>query len=460
MFDPLESGIGLWPGESREDAIAYETTCLEMADGWTEPERQHLPDGFEELPLHVLAVLAAHVDRACLNGHDAVRLMQAEARLESAFAAGKLASMAEVAHSPSGDADSPVERSPNEIEYAACEIAAGLNLTRQMSQRLLDEALTLTGRLSRVWERFRSGEIDSVRARKFVAALGHLSAGVIDQVLDRCLDKASQLTSGQLGARLNRLALEADPAGVAHSMKEGLEERKVASSQNPDLTANLSLYNSNPVDVAEAMANLDRIARDLKTSDETRTLDQLKNDIALDLLKGTLVAGRSGGSTAIITIPAATLERAATEPGFLEGLGPVTAEIARKTVMENVDGRWEFQVTDNGQAVATGTLSRRPTAAQKRRVRALYPTCVFPGCRQPSYNCDLDHRKPRSKEARLTTTISVRCVVTITWSDTTRRGCWSDNPTATTSGLARSGSPTSAAAARPKRIERARGAVG
>lgn len=397
MFDPLESGIELLPGESREDAIAYEITCLEMADGWLEPERHLLPDGFEQLPLHVLGVLVAHIDRSRLNGHDAVRLMRVEARLESAYGAGKLASMAEVAYSPAGDADSPLERSANEIEYAACEISAALTLTRQTSQRLLDEALTLTGPLSRVLERFRAGEIDLVRVRKFVGALGHLSAAVIDQVLDRCLDNASKLTSGQLGARLNRLALEADPAGVAHSMKEGLEERKVAPSQNPDLTANLGIYNSNPVDVADAMANLDRIARELKTSDEPRTLDQLKSDIALDLLKGTLVAGRSGGSTVMVTIPAATLERAATEPGFLEGLGPVTAEIARKTVMENIDGRWEFQVTDNGQAVATGTLSRRPTTAQKRRIRALYPTCVFPGCRQPSYNCDLDHRKPRSQ---------------------------------------------------------------
>lgn len=34
---------------------------------------------------------------------------------------------------------------------------------------------------------------------------------MINQVLDRCLDNAPELTSGQLGARLTRLALEADP---------------------------------------------------------------------------------------------------------------------------------------------------------------------------------------------------------------------------------------------------------
>lgn len=84
-------------------------------------------------------------------------------------------------------------------------------------------------------------------------------------------------------------------------------------------------------------------------------------------------------------------------PGELDGFGPVTAEIARKTVMENIDGEWVFRVTDNGQTVATGTMARRPTEAQRRRIRADYPTCVFPGCRQPAHQCDLDHRRPRAQ---------------------------------------------------------------
>jgi len=42
--------------------------------------------------------------------------MGAEARLSSPLEAAKLASMAEVAFCPPGDANSAVERSPNEIE--------------------------------------------------------------------------------------------------------------------------------------------------------------------------------------------------------------------------------------------------------------------------------------------------------------------------------------------------------
>jgi hypothetical protein len=124
MFGQEESGVELlepWgpSGQSSvttEDQIAYEVTCHEMADGWVEPDRHVLPPGFEDLPLTFLGVLARSVDRGRLNGHDAVRLMQAEARLESSFAASKLATMAAVAHCPPGNPDSPVERSTDEIQ--------------------------------------------------------------------------------------------------------------------------------------------------------------------------------------------------------------------------------------------------------------------------------------------------------------------------------------------------------
>lgn len=98
-----------------------------------------------------------------------------------------------------------------------------------------------------------------------------------------------------------------------------------------------------------------------------------------------------------VTIPTVTLEYLADHSGELDGFGPVTAEIAHKTVMENIDGEWVFQVTDNGRIVATGTLARRPTEGQKRRILSEYPTCVFPGCRQAAHRCDLDHRKPFSQ---------------------------------------------------------------
>ncbi len=380
-------------GESGEDDFAFEVTCRMLADGWIESERQFLPD-LESWPLVHLPALLMRVDRSRLNGHDLVRLMQAEARLEASFAAGKLATMAEVACSPPGDPNAPVERDPNEVAYAACEIAAALTLTRRASESQLDLAMSLASGLRRVRDRYSEGRLSFAKVREFVRILDHHAPELVDQVLDRTLDDAVDLTSGQLRARLHRLVLQADPDASRHGMVEGLEDRKVVAFQNPDLTGSLSILSAHPQDIAAAMANIDALARSLKTGDEVRSLDQLRNDVALDLLRGTMTSGGAGAGRVIVTIPAATLEAAADDPGVLEGFGPVTAEIASKTVMENVEGRWVFQVTDNGRPVATGTLSRRPTEAQQRRVRADYPTCVFPGCRQPAYGCDLDHRRP------------------------------------------------------------------
>ena len=101
-----------------------------------------------------------------------------------------------------------------------------------------------------------------------------------------------------------------------------------------------------------------------------------------------------------MTVSLDTLVELSDSPGNLGGYGPVIADIARQMALEQVDGQWTWSVTDNDEVVATGTTRYRPTAAQRRRARADYPTCVAPGCRMPASNCDLDHRAPYSRGGR------------------------------------------------------------
>jgi len=407
MFDRHDSGIGLWPGESIEDVeagqsadLSYRLTCLALADGWVEADRDLLPDTLEDIPVGpFLAAVVSSVDRSRLNGHDAVRLMQTEARLASCHEAQKLASMAEVACSPAGDADSAVERSFDEIEYVAVEIAAALTLTRRAAESQLNQAVSLTGRLARVWDSFSQGLIDLAKARVFDQQLGHLPEATVDTILDRTLDAAPGLTTGQLRARISREVMEADPDGAASGFHEGLRDRKLTFYPNPDFTASLGLRSVDPSDLAAVLANIDRIARLLKVEGEGRTLDQIRADVAVDLLKGHCLCGESPnpGGGVHLNVDLATLVGSSHVPGELAGYGPVLAEVARKTALRQVDGEWTYQVTDNGKVIATGTTSRRPSAAQKRRLRARYQTCVFVGCRRPAYHCDLDHRRPHSQ---------------------------------------------------------------
>ncbi|HUF16403.1 MAG TPA: hypothetical protein VMQ46_10995, partial [Acidimicrobiia bacterium] len=70
MFDHHDSGIGLWPGESIEEVeaaqsvdLSYRLTCLALADGWVESDRDLLPDTLEDIPVGpFLAAVVSSVD--------------------------------------------------------------------------------------------------------------------------------------------------------------------------------------------------------------------------------------------------------------------------------------------------------------------------------------------------------------------------------------------------------------
>jgi len=81
-------------------------------------------------------------------------------------------------------------------------------------------------------------------------------------------------------------------------------------------------------------------------------------------------------------------------PGELPGWGPVIADITRQVVDEQHKAEWRYTVTDEDGVVSSGTTRRRPRAGLKRLVQTKAPVCVFPGCRVPSLDCDLDHNQP------------------------------------------------------------------
>jgi hypothetical protein len=405
MFDHTDDAIGLWPGESHHgleaaEQLAYEVTCRELVDGWVEPERHLLPDDLESMPSGLfLAAIFGSVNR--LNGHDLVRLLQAEARLEGSAAAQKIASVAEVALCPPGDASSPVERNPEEVEYAAVEIAAALTLTRRAAETLLERALWLSRGGWRVWEAVHRGDMDVAKATEYQRHLSHLDAETVGSVLDATLDVAGELTTGQLRHRIQRQVMTVDPDGSRSSTQEGLQERKVVTHANPDFTGCFHICSTHPTELGKALRHVDRLARAFNDAGDERTLDQLRADIALDLLQGrSLDRAPEHGGAIHLTVPLETLAGLVDIPGEMDGYGPVIADIARQVSLEQVDGQWTWTVTDEGDVLATGTTRYRPTAAQTRKARADYPTCVAPGCRMPVYNCDLDHRHPYSRGGR------------------------------------------------------------
>lgn len=156
-----------------------------------------------------------------------------------------------------------------------------------------------------------------------------------------------------------------------------------------------------PERVAAAQRRINRIARQLKTGDETRTMDQLRADIYLDLLIGSAqpvnqTTGNGDPTRVNITVPLTTVNGTSDDPGNIPGWGPVLADTARRIVAEQQDSQWQVTVIDptSGRPLAAVTTRRRPTTHQTRQAQALRTVCTFPGCRSPATDCDLDHNIP------------------------------------------------------------------
>lgn len=355
-------------------------------------ERHMLPDALECIPPGpVLAAMLAALDRSLLNGHDLVRVLKAESRLVAHFEASRMMTMLEVAHASPGNARSPVERVEEENEFAGVELAAALCITRRAAEADFDLAQVLKRRLPQVWTALYCGHIDMRRARAMADGTSHLSEAEARRVACRLLTEARSLTAGQLKARLRRLCLESDPEGAKRRYETAVEERRVVVEQSTEGTGELHAYGLPVARAAAIKRRLHSIALELNRSGDGRSMDQLRTDVFLDMLEGRTMGGGDSGSVDI-HIELTTLAGLDDRAGEIIGMGPVIADIARKTVEAQREARWEFAVVGrHGNLVHSGTTRRRPTVTQRRRIRARNGCCVSPGCRMPSIDCDIDH---------------------------------------------------------------------
>ncbi len=378
--------------ESELSAVEYELlTARQWADHVDQPQVEWIPSDLEKMtPGPDLAAILSGLDPCQLSGYDLVAVLCAQQRQISHDQARLYAVMVEVSHRMDPESGWRDEA----VEFASDEIRTALTLTRRAADSELGLATDLKERLPTLWAALDAGDIDLRRAKTIVYGISHLPEGTARRIVERVVEQAAKLTTGQLAARIRRLCVETDPDDAKPRYQQGVEERRMVAEANPDGTASLLGYQLPINRVTAASQRVNRLARTLKTRGETRTLDQIRADVFLDLLQGGDLKTGSADGTVDIHFELTTLARLDDHPAELAGMGPVIADIARQVAADQNHSRWTYTVTDNGEPVATGTTRKRPTAAIKRQVHARYPTCIFPGCRMPATNCDLDHRKP------------------------------------------------------------------
>ena len=337
-----------------------------------------------------LAAVLDRVDGSLLNGYELVEVAKATSRQVAHYQAQLLAVVRESAYCPQGFEHSPPERTEWPQEYAADEIRLALTLTRRAADDLVGTAFVVVERTPDAWAALRAGRIDLPRARVLAAETCALPEDTCRQVIDQILPLAAELTTGQLRARVRRLVITVDPDAADRRQTEALTRRRLEHGLDSDGTATLTGRNLPPDRAATAAARIDALARATKRAGDTRTMDELRADLYLDILNGHPTPDGSGGVE--LVVPLATLTGLSQQPGEIKGWGPVLAEVARKVADNQRDGAWRFTAVDeDGGLVAHGGLRRRPTGREAAFVKARDRTCRAPGCRTPAHRADLDH---------------------------------------------------------------------
>ena len=383
--------------ESPFDHGADPAVPHDAGDPGSDVGRQAIPPGLDDMePGPVLSAFLSTCDVSKVSGHDRLIVLRAHQRMLSHHQAMIYRSMCAVWQATEDE----IGGDPVEVgESAAAEVRIALGLTRRAADRQMSLARDLDTRIPEVAHALHRGDIDGRRAEVFDRETSGLPAHTARKVVDRVIEEAASLTTGELRARLQRLRMEVDPEDAARRCERAQTDRRVVVEPSPDGTAHLHAYDL-PADRATAiMRRLTSTARSLNRREDERTTDQLRADILVDTLLGTSTSHGPSSRSADVTlhIDLETLAELADRPGDLAGYGPVVSDVARRVASESTSGRWAYIVSDAlGRPVSVGTTRRRPSVTQRRTVLGHIDRCIFPGCRIPARDCDLDHTAPWS----------------------------------------------------------------
>ncbi|OLZ51915.1 HNH endonuclease signature motif containing protein [Amycolatopsis keratiniphila] len=274
------------------------------------------------------------------------------------------------------------------------EVALALSVTDNHAGALVAAADAVTSRLPRTLALMDNGKLSGFGATKVATATAWLSdedARAVDALLE---DRIAEKNPDQVRKAANHAANNIDPDGAGKRAEQNREGRRLTLRHGETGVASIEVEDGPVEKVAAAYQRIDREARALRGDGETRTLEQLRADVALDLLLG----GQGGAgerSEVFLYMDLFTYLGLNDDPAELAGHGTIPAALARhiatgeNTVLRRI-------VTDplSGQVLDLGRGRYRPTAGLAEFVRVRDRECRRPGCHRPAQACDLDHAVP------------------------------------------------------------------
>jgi hypothetical protein len=284
------------------------------------------------------------------------------------------------------------QRSEFAERAVVADLAVRLNLSEATVRNRYGDALALRSRLPRLWGEFREGLVSPANAHTAATMVGTLpsDAATLVEFEGAVLEPAMTLAPRRFEMRARVLRERIHHVSLTERYRAAAETRGVFLQNDLDGMAELGWRG--PADqVHRAYEGIDQSARALAAlPGETRTLDQIRSDVAADLLAERSVAGSPVTVDVAVTIPMLTLLELSDEPATLDGYGPIDADTARRLAgtAKSITRLLTHPATGNLLDVEGGY---RPPVNLKRWKEVTDVTCAAVGCMRKARNSDLDH---------------------------------------------------------------------
>ncbi|MFJ7218406.1 DUF222 domain-containing protein [Amycolatopsis sp. NPDC098790] len=273
---------------------------------------------------------------------------------------------------------------------AASEVALALSITEHRAGTIVSAANALIARLPRMLNLMDDGRLDLYRAMKVTDATAWLSRDHVRLVDANLESRVPGRNATQVRRAAAYAAAKVDPEGAAQRTDRSLVERRLALHHQDTGVTSLSVNNVPTEKATAAYTRIDRAARALKTPEESRTLDQLRADVAMDLLlSGT--GGSNGRAEVFLHVDLATYLGMNDLPAALAGRGPIAASVARR-IISGSDTTIRRVLTDprNGQVIELSPTRYPLGPAHDEFIRVRDRECRQPGCTRPAQNCGVE----------------------------------------------------------------------
>lgn len=346
------------------------------------------------------------------------------------------------------------ERSPAKPSFfvltprqsTTAEFAPALAVTDMTIEIQLDIAIRLINSFPTVWAMCEAGRLDLGRADLLLEAVQNFAheediprfAALMADYINKFDDQNAPIcpvTRSQLQRAARYRKAKFDQKSEEETFAAAFKKRRLSFRPGEDGMGSLFVQNT-VTDAMSADYRITLIAKQIRNQnpDETRTLEQLRADITLDLLLGKLeVAATNGMLEAAadeddptghlkyhatgayarpvinVTVPITTLLGLTEDPALLSGANPIPAELAR-TIAADPGSTWWRMLTDEARrCVELSTSSYQPTKPIWRETVARDQICIWPTCSRPAVRVQLDHRVEYPAGATSTTNLEPLC---------------------------------------------------